>query len=201
MILSKSDRCPLRGDRSRLLCEIIKRRFKRENFVKPCHHSCWPLNENPTAVLTTRHISLRHRCCPYAWLFRHVECDSVWCLHRRRGAQGQVSTTAAYQHLRTCLISLVGKASFSSAKGQPSTFPCPLKVRRRGSWELGDWHVSLAVALGDRDWLLFLHLRRRTAEFDGSSASPPGHRQGRHRAGPSGLLRLLCICNIKSWPN
>lgn len=85
--------------------------------------------------------------------------------------------------------------------------PCPVKVRRRGSRELGDRNVSLAVTVGDCDRLLFLHLRRWAAELDGSSASPSGHRQGRHRAGPSGQslsldehtrLLALCICNVQS---
>lgn len=81
------------------------------------------------------------------------------------------------------------------------------KVRRRGSRELGDRHIGLAVAVGDCDRLLLLHLRRRAAEFDRSSTSPPGHRQGRHRACPPGQSPhlnedtnslTLCICKIRS---
>lgn len=40
--------------------------------------------------------------------------------------------------------------------------------------------------MGDRDWLLLLHLWGGSAESDRSSSSPTGHCQGQHRARPSG---------------
>lgn len=67
-----------------------------------------------------------------------------------------------------------------------TTFSRFLKVRRRSPRELGDWHVGLAVTVGDCDWLLLLYLWGGAAEFDRSSSSPAGHRQGQHRARPSG---------------
>lgn len=61
-----------------------------------------------------------------------------------------------------------------------------LQVWGRSPREFGDRHVGLAVAVGDCDWLLLLHLRRGTAEFDRSSPSSAGHRQRQHRACSAG---------------
>lgn len=72
-----------------------------------------------------------------------------------------------------------------------ATFSHLLKVRRRSPRELGDWHVGLAIAMGDCDWLLLLHLWGGAAKFDRSSSSPAGHCQGRYRACPSGQSLYL----------
>lgn len=72
-----------------------------------------------------------------------------------------------------------------SPKSQ-AAFSHLLKVRRRSPRELGYRHVGLAVTVGDRDWLLLLHLRGGTAELDRSSPSPAGHCQRQHRARSSG---------------
>lgn len=89
-------------------------------------------------------------------------------------------------------VTIPSRPSFSrnvsqcySQKSQ-AAFSHLLKVRRRGPRELGDRHVGLAVTVGDRDWLLLLHLRGGTAELDRSSPSPAGHCQRQHRACPSG---------------
>lgn len=67
-----------------------------------------------------------------------------------------------------------------------ATFSHFLKVWRRSPREFSDWYFGLAVTMGDRDWLLLLHLRGGAAEFDRSSSSHAGNRQGRHCARPSG---------------
>lgn len=80
-----------------------------------------------------------------------------------------------------------------------ATFSHLLKVWRGSPREFGDWYVGLAVTMGDRDWLLLLHLRGRPAESDRSSPSPAGHRQGRHRARPSG--QSVCLFAVIMFPS
>lgn len=89
-------------------------------------------------------------------------------------------------------VTIPSRPSFShnvlkcySQKSQAAFFPL-LKVWRRSPRELGDRHVGLAVTVGDRDWLLLLHLRGGTAELDRSSPSPAGHCQRQHCARPPG---------------
>src|SRR4029434_1274742 len=61
---------------------------------------------------------------------------------------------------------------------------CAAQIRRGREGELGYRNVGVAVAVGDRLWLLLLHLWGGTSELDGRPSSASGHRPGRHRALP-----------------
>lgn len=82
-----------------------------------------------------------------------------------------------------CIIPWIISASMTESH---ATFSDLLKVWRRSPWQLGDWHISLAITMGNCDWLLLFHMRGGAAKFDRSSSSPAGHRQGQHRACPPG---------------
>lgn len=132
-------------------------------------------------------------------LLRHVQCDSVWCLHRGCGPPGQVSPFLVSRRKATCLLSIIQfEKTMSCGLKWQAIFSHLLQIRRGSPREFGDRHVGLAVTMGDRDRLLLLHLRGRAAESDGSSSSHAGHRQGRHRARPSGQSSYLFTLFISS---
>lgn len=88
------------------------------------------------------------------------------------------------------MIVFEDKISYKLTKLQMTMFHSFLlffgKVWRRGAWKPGNWHFSLAVTLGDCDWLLFLNVWGGASESDWSATSPAGHRQRQHRSSSTG---------------
>lgn len=110
----------------------------------------------------------------------------VWCclVPALRASSSETSESTGGV---TSLITVQTAISCVPLKKTTTTTLCNLlQVWGRSPRELSDRHVGLAVAVGDCDWLLLLHLRSGTAEFDRSSPSSAGHRQRQHRACSAG---------------
>lgn len=90
-------------------------------------------------------------------------CAAVWSLCGGRRSSRQVRLS-----LRLFWKSAVNAGVFLKL--------CSVQVWRLGERKPGGRHALLALALGDCDWLVFLHVWRRPPVADRSSSPAAGHR-------------------------
>lgn len=100
MILSKIDWCLFSADVVDWFVRSLSVSSRRK--VSEVLSITKQVSPEPHPVFSKHDTCLWNSFTFLIWPLRHVQCGSVWCLHRGRGPPGQVSPSLVHRHKQPC---------------------------------------------------------------------------------------------------